>query len=420
MSTPHKKRIEPLKHSVNPRVRAKAPHLRTVLASTRPGWIILLSLGLTFLAMGCSEKIEPGNIKPPTGSVVSVPVIQVNEEVQPIFYDAVGTVKARLSATVSSKLMGVIQAFNVKEGDTVTKGDLLVVLDDRQVAAQLDQARAGLSEAQKAEAGAVSAQAAAEAGAQRAQLSYERNRTMLEGGAITQETFETVDAQYKQAQAALKQAQAMVEAARYRVKQAQAAVDAATVSRKDAHVLAPFDGRVTAKLADTGALAAPGTPLLTLEREGGYRVDLVVPENYIQSVRTGQPVEVRIPAAGSAPIPGTVDVIVPSADQGSRSFIVQVGVSDTEPMRSGMFARVPLAIGERQSMRIPKTAVIHEGQLTGVFIVDANDTARFRLIRTGRSYGDQIEVISGLKDGTRLVAEPGPQLTNGSAVEPEK
>lgn len=407
-----------MKPSTNPRVREHFLIQRTELAKF--GFAGMFAIILLILTIGCSEKIEPGNTVRPAGPAVSVPVIQVQEKVQPVFYEAVGTVKARLSATVSSKLMGVIQSFNVKEGDAVKQGDLLVVLDERQVAAQLDQARAALSEAQKAEAGALSAQTAAEAGAQRARLSYERNRTMLEGHAITQEAFETVEAQYKQAQAALKQAQAMVEAARYRIKQAQAAVDAAAVARKDARVLAPFDGRVTAKLADSGALAAPGTPLLTLEREGGFRVDLVVPETYIQSVRTGQPVEVRIPAAGSASIAGTVDVIVPSADQGSRSFIVQVGVSGVEALRSGMFARVSLTIGQQQSIRIPDAAVVREGQLTGVFIVDEKNTARFRLIRTGRTYGDQVEVISGIKDGTRLIAAPTPELTNGSAVEPEK
>lgn len=378
----------------------------------------LLIAGLSLFS--CSEKIEPGNTAPQTTTAVTVPVVEVAHAVQPVMYDAVGTVKARVSATVSSKLMGVIQAFKVKEGDPVKQGGLLVVLDERQVSAQLSQARAALSEAQKAEAGAVSAQIAAEAGAQRALLSYRRNQTMLEGGAITQETFETVDAQHKQAQAALAQATSMVEAARYRVSQARSAMDAATVAQKDARVLAPFDGKVTAKLADAGALAAPGTPLLTLEREGGYRVDLVVPEAYIQSVRTGQSVDVRIPAVGNAAIAGTVDVIVPSADQGSRTFVVQVGVWDTEFLRSGMFARVPLSIGEQKSMRIPESAVVRRGQLTGVFIVDEKNTARFRLIRIGRAYGDQIEVISGLKDGTRLVAAYLPELTNGSAVEPEK
>lgn len=377
-------------------------------------------LAAAVLIMGCSEKIEPGNTPPAVGPPVAVPVMTVQEKSQPVVYDAVGTVKARLSATVSSKLMGVIQSFAVKEGDAVRKGDRLVVIDARQVAAQLDQARAALAEAQKAETGAVSARVAAEAGAQRAQLSYRRNRTMLDGGAITQEAFENVEAQYKQAQAALDQARAMVEAARYRVKQAQAAVDAAAVARKDARVLAPFDGKVTAKLADTGALAAPGSPLLTLEREGGYRVDLVVPETYISAVETGQSVAVRIPAVGETPLSGTVDVIIPSADPGSRSFMVQVGVSGSQALRSGMFARAALTIGQRNMLRIPRTAVVHKGQLTGVFIVDEKKMARFRLIRTGRVYGDQVEVISGLNDGARLVTLPSPRLANGSLVESAK
>jgi len=321
-------------------------------------WPVWISVFLLFVCISCSEKIEPGTTPTSGGAAVAARVLEARSTVEPLLYEAVGTVKAQLSATVSSKLMGVIQAFHVKEGDLVKTGDLLVQLDERQVAAQL-----------------------------------------------------------KQAQAALSRARAMVAAAQSRVRQAQAAVKAATVVSNDARIVAPFDGRVTAKLADAGALAAPGTPLLTLEREGGYRIDLVVPEAYIQSIRTGQSVEVRIPASDEPPIAGTIDVIVPSADQGSRTFLVQVRVADTASLHSGMFARVPLVIGEQQAMRIPESAVIRQGQLTGVFIVDAQNTARFRLIRTGRPFGDQVEIISGIKDGTRLVAAPPVQLTNGSAVE---
>ena len=382
--------------------------------SVLPAIIFVL---LLFFSQSCSEKIEPGTTSTNTGPAVAVTVTDIHPAVQPIVYEAVGTVKARLSATVSSKLMGVIQNFKVKEGDRVKEGDLLVVLDDRQVVAQLDQARAALAAAQKAETGAVSARVAAEAGAQQARLSYARNQKMLAGGAITQENFEAVDAQYKQAQAALAQAEAMVEAARSRVKEARAAVDAAQVARKDAQVMAPFDGEVTAKMADAGSLAAPGTPLLTLEREGGYRVDLVVPEAYIQAVRTGQAVTVRIPSIENTSIAGTVDVIIPSADQGSRTFVVQVGIPTVASLRSGMFARVPLTIGQQQMLRIPASAVVRQGQLTGVFIVDEKNIARFRLIRTGRQFGDQVEVISGIQDGTRLVSAPPVQLSNGSAVE---
>ena len=378
------------------------------------------AIAIILLIGGCSEKIQPGNTAPATGPALSVPITVTKNQIQALTYDAVGTVKAKLSTTVSSQLMGVIRAFKVREGDAVKKGELLVVQDDRQVAAQLNGARAALSEALKAEAAAISARDAAKAGAQRARLSYKRNQKMLKGNAITQETFENVEAQYKQANAALNQAVAMVEAARFRVRQARAAEDGAAAAHKDARILAPFDGKVTAKLTDAGAMAAPGTPLLTLERKGGYRVDLVVPEAYIGSVQTGQAVNVRIPAIGDAPIAGKVNVIIPSADQRSRTFIVQVGLADTAATRSGMFARVALKIGRQASMRIPVSAVIREGQLTGVYIVDAKDIARFRLIRTGRTYGERVEVISGLKDGTRLVTVPPPKLANGTAVEPEK
>ncbi|WP_419655897.1 efflux transporter, RND family, MFP subunit, related to HlyD [Desulfosarcina variabilis str. Montpellier] len=377
----------------------------------------IMGVLLLLFSQSCSEKIEPGTTPKNPGPAVAAPVMEIHQADQPIVYEAVGTVKAKLSATVSSKLMGVIQRFNVKEGDQVKKEDLLVVLDDRQVVAQLDQALAALAAAQKAETGAISARSAAEAGAQQARLSYARNKKMLAGGAITQEAFEAVDAQYKQAQASLAQAEAMVEAARSRVSQARAAVESAQVARKDAEVLAPFDGEVTAKMADAGALAAPGTPLLTLEREGGYRVDVVVPETYIRAVHTGQAVKVRIPAIQALDIDGTVDVIVPAGDQGSRTFVVQVGVPSMEALRSGMFARVPLTIGQQQMLRIPSSAVVRQGQLTGVFIVDDKNIAHFRLIRTGRQFTDQVEVISGITDGTRLVTAPPVQLTNGSAVE---
>jgi multidrug efflux pump subunit AcrA (membrane-fusion protein) len=85
-----------------------------------------------------------------------------------------------------------------------------------------------------------------------------------------------------------------------------------------------------------------------------------------------------------------------------------------------MFVRADLPIGEASMMRIPATAIVRKGQLTGVFIIDNDDTARFRLIRPGRAYGDQVEVITGISPGTRLVTAPPRQLINGSAVEPEK
>jgi multidrug resistance efflux pump len=265
--------------------------------------LLLMAAGL---AAGCSDKIEPGNTSLGKGAALTAPIMVAEEKVQPEIYEAMGTVSARVAATVSSKLMGTVLAVAVREGDRVEKDDLLVTLDDRQVAAQLAQARAALEEAHKGETGALSARTAAAAGAREALLDYRRSQALLAGEAITQADFEAAEARQRQAQAALKQAESAVKAAQSRVQQARAAVEAARVGLQDARVTAPFDGRVTAKLVDAGDLAAPGKPLLTMERVGGYRVDLKVPETYAQMVEVGQPVAVRVPAAGPAVLEGTV------------------------------------------------------------------------------------------------------------------
>lgn len=381
-----------------------------------PRWAVLL-LAAGVLLVNCSDEIAPGETAPTKGPAVSVPVARVERALNPLIYEAVGTVHARVTATVSSKLLAAIQDLAVKEGDRVHQGDLLVQLDDRQVAAHFQQARAALAEAEKAEAAAVSTRAAADASARQARSTYERKRVLVADEVVTPETFEEAETQYRQAQADLARADAMVAAAQARVQQGRAAVDAADVARADARILAPYDGRVTAKLAETGDLAAPGTPLLILERDQGYRVDLMVPESHIQYVRTGQTVTVDVPAA-NASMEGVVEVIVPSADSATRTVVVQVSLPADPALQSGMFVRAALRIGEAPSLRIPASAVVRQGQLTGVFIVDDAHTARFRLIRTGRVYGSQVEVLAGIPHGTRVVTRPPPELANGAVVEP--
>ncbi|MBA4368347.1 MAG: hypothetical protein C0403_12010 [Desulfobacterium sp.] len=382
-----------------------------------PYYLVIPLFLICLLFMGCGDKIEPGNTVPKKGPAVSAPVITVKSNSYPILYEAVGSVKAQVSATISSKLMGTVTAVEVKEGDRVQQGDTLVLLDARQVGAQLNQAEAAVDESRKAEAAAVSALRSAEAEAEQALSAYNRGQKMLKGEAITKQDFEQIDAQYKKAQASLAQAKSMLEASGHRVKQALALVDNAEVTKKDARVDAPFDGKVTAKHVDVGDLASPGSPLLTIERTGAFRIDLVVPETYIQSIRMEQKVEVSIPAIGDMPIEGSVFVIVPAADQISRSFMVQILIAQAEGIRSGMFARVSLPVGEKNMIRIPQSSMIRHGQLTGVFILDAEKTARFRLIRVGNPIGDQIEVISGIADGTQIFVSPPSQLTNGSPVE---
>jgi multidrug efflux pump subunit AcrA (membrane-fusion protein) len=365
---------------------------------------------------GCGE-IGPGTVEKSSGRSARVEIAVVKPTTHPEIYEAMGTVLAQTTSVLSSKLMGTVRAILVEEGQPVKAGQPIVVLDQRQVSAQLQQAEAALSETRKAEEAAVSARESARAADELARMNYDRYVPMLREEAVTPQEFDAVDARHRQAQAALTQATAMVAAARNRVQQARAAVAAASVTHKDAVINAAYDGVMVDKLVEVGDLAAPGTPLVKIERTGNYRVDLELPESHILSIRIGDAVAVRVPGLIDEPLEGTVATIVPAADTKSRSFLVKVRLPDAANLRSGLFARVAVPIGTGRLILVPHSAVVHEGQLTGIYIVDPDQIARFRLIRTGKSLGNTIEVLSGLQEGARFVIAPPPGFSDGTKVE---
>ncbi len=379
---------------------------------------IWIPLAVICFFMGCEDKIEPGTTITAPATVIKTDVAVASITTQPFVYEALGTITPLNATTLSGKIMGTVRAVNVREGDQVRQGEVLVVLDERQVAAGLRQSEAGLAEAGKTENAAVSARDAARAGADLAEATYRRYQKLYQEESATRQEFEEAEARYLQARAALAQAEAMVAAARSRVQQARATVSGAGISRRDATILAPYDGIVTAKMINVGDLASPGTPLVTLEKAGGFQAEFLLPEHHILAVETGQSIQVRIPALEDSPvITGTVKTIAPGADAKSRSFTVKVVLPENTLLRSGMFARVTIPVGQGGMLLIPQSAQVVQGQLTGYFMVDDKDIARFRLMRTGRHFKDQIEVISGMEPGARYVVSPPTELKDGAKVE---
>lgn len=374
--------------------------------------IFLISIPL----MACGHDIEPGNTPPGAGQTIQAPVAQAQISQEPFLYEAVATINARTASTISAKLMGTVQKVHVVEGDLVKKGDLLVTIDPRTVASQLEQAQAGLREARRAATSAVSSRDAANAAADLAVATYNRYQKLLKENSVSRQEFDEMESRSRQARAALAQAEAMVEASRSRVQQAQAAVEQATLAKKDSQVAAPYDGQIIETMIDEGDLASPGVPLLTIEQEGLFCADLVLPERHIQSVKLGMPVKVKVPALDNLETMGEVGRIVPAADAQSRSFEIKVGMPEELALKSGMFARVFIPIGGTGILLVPETAVVHEGQLTGVYIVDEKRTARFRLVRIGKTYGDRLEIISGLKDGQTYITQIPATLKDGMTV----
>jgi RND family efflux transporter MFP subunit len=373
---------------------------------------------LTACAWGCSEKIEPGHSSASAGAPVKTKVAEARAGTWPLIFEAVGTVQAETASTIGAKLLGTVTAVRVQEGDRVRMGDVLVTIDERQVGAQRQQAEAALAEARQMEQAAGAARDVAVAGADLATATYNRYQTLLAQESVSRQEFDDVTARFRQTQASFGQSEDMLKAAVQRVRQAEAALTSARVSVADAAVKAPFDGIVTAKMVDAGDLAAPGRPLLSLEKEGGHRVDIRLPEAYIHAVRPGQKAPIRIGRTLQTPIEGVIDIVAPAADPDSRSVLVKIRLPSRGDLRSGMFARVEIIVGESQLMAIPSSAIVRQGQLTGLFVVAPENTARFRLIRTGRNMGDgMVEVLSGLSDGTRFVVNPSPELVDGASVE---
>ncbi len=381
-------------------------------SSKRHNWVAVL---LIILLAGCGDTNDSGNSDSQAG--VKAPVATAEETTVPLYYEAAGTIQSMTAGTLSAKIMGTVLTVHVKEGDRVKAGDLLVSIDNRQVAAQFAQARAAVSEAAQGAAAAESAKGAAQAGADLAAATYERYKKLLTDDSVSRQEYDEVAARYQQAQSALKQAQGMAAAAHARVRQTESGLMAASVTDKDASVQAPFDGIVSAKLIEEGDLATPGKPLLTLESETGFEMAVDLPETLFASVEVGGPVTIRIPALNDLSLAGQVAAVSPAADARSRSFLVKITLPENTLVHAGMFARAEIPTGEERILLIPRSAVLHQGHLTGVFVLDDLATARFRLIRTGRDMNGAVEIISGLKPGMRFVAQPPPTLTDGNRVE---
>ena len=384
----------------------------------KPAYYLFFFLLLFFLH-ACNDKIEPGTTEksPPVVTGLSVATARMSD--QSLIYEAVGTVQAGISTNLASKLLGTVESIRVREGDRVKKGDVLIIMDQRQVKAEQRRSEAGLSEARKALVASISARDAALAEKKLALTTYERYLKLKKKKLVSLQAFEEVEARHQKAEAALVQAEAAVDAANARVRQAEAALAAVRVTTKDAVITAPHDGVITGKLVDKGDLASPGTPLLSLDTTRGFCVDMALPETYIGHVRPRLKVLVEVPALKTGPLEGNVCTIVPSADRKSRSFIVKINLPIDKAVTSGMFARVQIPIGHTRKLLINRKAVVTRGQLTGLYLVDSDNIVHFRLIRPGKAFGNSVEVLSGLKEGNRYIEEPTPGLADGSLITKE-
>jgi len=369
------------------------------------------------LLLGCGDAIPPGNHPTPTPESAPLPVAEVRLTPRPIFFAAMGTVTAVSATTIASKVLGTVTAVNVREGDRFRAGDTLVVIDPRQAQARLDQARAAVSQAAQARQAALAALERARTADALAASTLARYRLLQAEQTVSPQEFDEIAARGREAEAGRLQAEAMARAAQEQMRQAEAAQQDARVMFQDTRVTAAFEGIVVQRLVEPGDLAMPGKPLLAVEQSSGHQVEAAVPANLGGDLTPGQRLAVALPAIRDQGLEATVATVEPAVDPTTRTVLVKLTLPAVPGLRSGMFVQVQIPIGQDTALWIPAGAVVHEGQLTGVYRVDAEGIARFRLIRVTETDEDRVRVVAGLADGDRIVTAVSAPLREGLKVE---
>lgn len=372
-------------------------------------WLIPTTLWLA----GCSES--PREVTSSKTPPVAVSVVPVAEQPWPSIYEATGTVRARTSAVIAAKLLGYVREVKVQAGDRVREGQLLVTLDARDLDVNSRRAEAALDEVRSSVPEADSAVAGAKANLDLAQATFKRMQELWNKKSISNQEFDEASAKLKAAEAAYQMARARRAQLDAQAARVQQDVRSTEVARSYAEITAPFAGVVTAKSADPGAMAVPGAPLLTIEREGAYRLEVSVEESRVTAIRVGQPVSVTLHGVDRR-LDARVSEIVPAVDAASRSYTVKIDLPSLPTLRSGAFGRASFSLGSRSPLTIPTGAVTARGQLQSVVVAE-NGVAHTRLITAGQQSKDQVEVLSGLTAGEMVIFPVPPGLADGAAVE---
>jgi RND family efflux transporter MFP subunit len=376
-------------------------------------YFLFLPIPVLLLASCGSEPAR--RAAQPQTPPVAVHTVAVSTEDWPASYEATGTVRARATATISSKVTGYVQQVSVQVGDHVREGQPLITLDARDLDVSLRRAEAGRAEVESAIPELENATAAAKANLDLAQATFQRMEELAGKKSISNQEFDEASARLKAAQANYEMTRSRRTQLNSKMAGVEEEVRAAGIMRDYAKLAAPFSGVVITKTVEPGNLATPGAPLLTIEQDGLYRLEASVDESKLASVRVGQAVEAVIEATDRK-LNARVSEIVPSVDSASRAYIVKLDLPATPQLRTGMFGRAIFPLGTAEVLAIPVAALMERGQLQSVFVVE-DGVAHTRLVTTGRRARDAAEVLSGLNAGERIVAPLPPGLQDGARVE---
>lgn len=317
-------------------------------------------------------QVDFSGVLPSTGNGQ---VFHVDVTTEPLVEPAAGTIRAKVETVISPLITATISSIAVWSGDEVKEGDVLVKLDARELQARVDQAHQAVL--------------AAEAGMSQTEKDSERMNRIYrtDPGAVSKADLDRI-------QAALQTARAELLRLRRLEDETKTALSHSTLT-------APISGRIVERYADPGDTARQGEPLLRMYDPGTLRLEASVRESVASKLSKGQHIIAEVDAVNKQ-YAAVVDEIVPSADPGSRSFLVKVSLTGDSGLYPGMFGRLLIPIGENKRLYIPVEAVTRVGQLDFVHVKTTQGPVR-RYVRLGElALKDQVEVVSGLAPGEEI------------------
>jgi RND family efflux transporter MFP subunit len=370
---------------------------------------VAVVVGLILPACSSGTKTTP--VDP--GAPIPVTVVTVATSDVADTFEAGGAVQARTTATIMARILAPVRDVHVAPGDRIPAGQVLIVLDGRDLSAHARSASAAALAADQGVTAAASEQQAADAALALARATHGRIAGLHAKRSATAQELDDATGALRAAEARAAGAAARAQAAVSGVDSARAASEAAGTTASFALITAPFDGVVTEKMVEPGNMAAPGTPLLRVEDTRGFRLDVRVDESRIGHIARGATVPVSLDSGtGGAPttVTGTVAGIGRAVDADARAFLVKITLPETTGLRSGTFGRAHFSAHSRRALSVPAGALVHRGQMTSVFVVEKG-IARVRLVNVSGT-----EVLAGLSDGDVVIVAAPPTVTDGRRV----
>ena len=349
--------------------------------------ILTLLVSLILASCGNEDKTNVADNSP----AIAVKVNQVEANGNSPFLSASGKIQAKNSADLSTRMMGYVNKVHVNVGDQVRKGQLLVSINNADLQAKKAQVNAGITEATAA--------------FNNAQKDYNRFKNLFASNSASQKEMDDITANFEMAKARL-------EAANQMKNEINAQFTYSNIS-------APFNGIITGKNIKVGDMANPGMPLISIETPGAFEVIAMVPETEISSIKTGITVDVLVKSINKS-LKGKVTEVSTSAKNTGGQYLVKIDLDETEAnILSGMFATVQFPVERKAAtamVLVPTDAIVKNGQLSGIYTVSQSNTALLRWLRLGRTFGNQVEVLSGLNADEAYIVSAEGKLFNGAKI----